>query len=43
MEDLFGSHLAPMFIESGPLDDFWLQCIVRLWYELPCEGFDNRR
>jgi hypothetical protein len=37
MEDLLGAHLAPVFVEGGPLDDLRLERIVRLGYQLPRE------
>jgi hypothetical protein len=42
VEDLFASHLTPVFIESRPLDDLWLQGIIGLGYQFPCERLDNR-
>jgi hypothetical protein len=41
MEDLFATHLAPMFVERGPFYDFWLQRIVCFGYEFPGERLDN--
>lgn len=40
---LFRSNLTPMLVESRPFDNLWLQCIIRLWYEFPCECLDNGR
>lgn len=42
MEDLFATHLTPMFVESCPFDDLWLQRVIRLRYEFPRERLDNR-
>lgn len=41
MEDLLSTHLAPVLVESSPLDDFRLQRIVRLGYEFPRQGLDD--
>ena len=43
MKDLFTAHLAPVFIECRPFDNLWLQCLIRLWYQLPCKRFDDCR
>jgi len=41
MEDNLASSLAPMFVESCPLDDLRLQLIVGLRNELPRQCFNN--
>jgi hypothetical protein len=41
MEDLLGTHLAPVFVECRPLDNLRLQRIIRLGYEFPRQGLDD--
>ena len=43
MEDLLASHLASMLVERRPFDDLWLECIVRLRYQLPRQRLDDGR
>lgn len=37
------AHLDPMLIERRPLYDIWFQRIIDQWYQLECEGLDDRR
>jgi hypothetical protein len=41
VEDLFATHLASVFVESGPFYDFWFQRIICFWYEFPGERLDD--
>lgn len=41
MEYHFTSCLAPVLVESSPLDDFWLECVVGLRYEFPGEHLQD--